>query len=255
MQPDEVFSLRDKVAVVTGASSGIGLSISRTLAIAGAKVVLIARRETQLTDAVDDILKEGGDAQWVAADLTQPEALNSLKGRVESCFGCPQIVVNGAGVNLREPVGSVSWESWNHTLNLNLSVPFFFSRMFVDFMKEQQWGKIINVASLQSLRAFPNSIAYGSSKGGVMQLTRAMAETWSCYGITCNAIAPGFFPTDLTAPVFDNEEVASKMANQTAIGRNGRMEDLDGPIIFLTSSASDYVTGQTLYIDGGFTAK
>ena len=113
----------------------------------------------------------------------------------------------------------------------------------------------MNIASLQSERAFPNSIPYGASKGGVAQLTRAMAEAWSGDGITCNAIAPGFFPTELTAAVFDNVEVVERNARQTAIGRNGRLEDLHGVAIFLAAPASDYITGQILYVDGGFTAK
>lgn len=122
-------------------------------------------------------------------------------------------------------------------------------------MKAKGFGKIINIASLQCERAFPNSMSYGASKGGVCQLTRAMAEAWSCYGITCNAIAPGFFPTELTLPVYEDNDALNKLANQTAIGRNGNLDDLDGPLLFLSSPASDYVTGQTLFVDGGFTAK
>ena len=122
-------------------------------------------------------------------------------------------------------------------------------------MKAKRWGRIINIASLQSERAFPNGIAYGASKAGVAQLTRAMAEAWSRDGIACNALAPGFFPTELTAPVFQDTEMSAKIAAQTCIGRNGEMADLIGPLLFLASPASDYVTGQILYVDGGFTAK
>jgi len=122
-------------------------------------------------------------------------------------------------------------------------------------MAERGWGKIINVASLQSQRAFSNGIAYGASKGGVMQLTRAMAEAWSAKGISCNAIAPGFFPTQLTESVFEQNELSNKLAEQTAIGRNGKLTDLNGLCVFLASHGSDYITGQTIYIDGGFTAK
>jgi NAD(P)-dependent dehydrogenase (short-subunit alcohol dehydrogenase family) len=122
-------------------------------------------------------------------------------------------------------------------------------------MQDSGWGRIINIASLQSSRAFPNSMAYGASKGGISQLTRAMAEAWSRLGITCNAIAPGFFPTELTAPVYENPELLDKLAAQTAIGRNGVLSDLDGLTLFLASPASDYVTGQIIHLDGGFTAK
>ena len=122
-------------------------------------------------------------------------------------------------------------------------------------MRDRAWGRIINIASLQSRRAFADGIAYGASKGGVEQLTRAMAEAWSRHGVTCNALAPGFFPTELTGPVFSDPQREQQAARQTAVGRNGRMEDLHGPVVFLASLASDYVTGQILFIDGGFTAK
>ncbi len=141
------------------------------------------------------------------------------------------------------------------TLDLNLSTPFFLAQALVPAMKAKGWGRIVNFASLQSERAFTNGIAYGASKGGVAQLTRAMAEAWSGDGIMANALAPGFFPTELTGPVFDDAELAAANAAKTCIGRNGALDDLDGPTLFLCSSASNYVTGQVLYVDGGFTAK
>ena len=122
-------------------------------------------------------------------------------------------------------------------------------------MRKKAWGRIINVASLQSTRAFANGLAYGASKGGISQLTRAMAEAWSADGINTNAIAPGFFPTELTAPVFDNAEATQHLAASTAIGRNGELQDLDGITVFLASEASAYITGQVIGVDGGFTAK
>ena len=250
-----LFEIQNRVAVVTGASSGIGLTISEVLASAGAKVVLLARREEHLERAVDSINMKGGSAHYVTADLCERKQIEQSSEQICKFFGNPEIVVNAAGINLRQSTDDVTWESWDTTIHLNLSVPFFFSRMFVSPMIERGWGKIINVASLQSLRAFKNGIAYGASKGGVAQLTRAMAEAWSRHGISCNAIAPGFFETALTAAVFADSASANKIAEATAIGRNGEMEDLHGPILFLASAASDYVTGQILYVDGGFSAK
>jgi NAD(P)-dependent dehydrogenase (short-subunit alcohol dehydrogenase family) len=125
----------------------------------------------------------------------------------------------------------------------------------VPAMQAKGWGRIVNFASLQATRAFPAGIAYGASKGGITQLTRAMAEAWSPHGITANAIGPGFFPTELTAAVFDDDTRAARNAAQTCIGRNGTLEDIDGPVLFLCSDASNYVTGQVLMVDGGFTAK
>ena len=138
---------------------------------------------------------------------------------------------------------------------LNLTVPFLLSQKLVPHMKQRRWGRIVNFASLQSSRAFPDGIAYGASKGGVAQMTRAMAEAWSADGINANALGPGFFPTELTAPVFDDAERRARNAAQTCIGRNGRLEDINGPLLFLCSPASDYVTGIVLMVDGGFTAK
>ena len=163
--------------------------------------------------------------------------------------------MTAAGLNPRLHADDQTLEAWEATLNINLSSPFFLAQALVPAMKAKGWGRIINFASLQTNRAFPNGIAYGATKGGVGQLTRAMAEAWSKDGITANAIGPGFFPTELTAAVFGDEERAARNAAQTCIGRNGTMDDLVGPAMFLASAASAYVTGQVLYVDGGFTAK
>ena len=251
------YSLVGKCFVVTGASSGIGRAIAGHLVQAGADVVLVARRESELKQAADEINTGHGRAVYVVADLGQRDQLAQIAADCKSVApqGNVDGVVNAAGINLREDVDSVSIDSWDATLNLNLSVPFFFSREFVPEMRERQFGRVINIASLQSTRAFPNGLAYGASKGGVCQLTRAMAEAWSRYGICCNAIAPGFFPTELTAPVFDDDETRNWAAKQTTMDRNGTMNDLFGISVFFASDASSYITGQTLAIDGGFTAR
>lgn len=251
------FSLSGRSFVVTGASSGIGRAMAGFLAEAGARVVLVARREKELVEAVTSINAGHDRASYVCADLSEREALPEIASRCRSRLssGLVDGVVNAAGINLREAVDEVSIDSWDSTLNLNLSVPFFFTREFVSEMRAQNYGRVINISSLQSVRAFPNGLPYGASKGGILQLTRAMAEAWSPDGICCNAIAPGFFPTELSAPVFDSEEYRDWAAQQTTVGRNGELEDLAGATIFLASSASSYVTGQTLFIDGGFTAR
>ena len=249
------FSLTGKVALVTGGTSGIGRRQALALAQAGAAVVVLGRRETKLQEAVDDIEAVGGRAAALPADLNDRGLLGGIAERAALPFGSIDILINAAGVNLRQPVDEITLESWDKTLNLNLAVPFFLARELVPAMKEGGWGRIVNIASLQSSRAFPNGLAYGASKGGISQLTRAMTEAWSRFGITCNAIAPGFFPTELTAPVYENPELLDRLAAQTTIGRNGVLSDLDGLTVFLASPASDYVTGQVIHIDGGFTAK
>ena len=252
---ESLFGLAGRVACVTGASSGIGRAIATAFARAGAAVVGVARREDRLSDWVNEVEGAGGRAAACAADLGEVANVSAAAARMTEPLGAPDILVNAAGINLREPAEAVTPESWRATLEVNLSVPFFLAQALVPAMREKGWGRIINIASLQSARAFPKGIAYGASKGGVTQLTRAMAEAWSGAGVTCNAIAPGFFPTELTAAVFEDRETAARNAAQTCMGRNGVLEDLAGPAIFLASPASDYVTGQVLYVDGGFTAK
>lgn len=250
--PRTLFDLSGKVAVVTGASAGLGRRAATALAAAGAKVVAVARREGALQDAVRDM---GGNAAYVVADVGDRDNLDALAQAVTDPYGAPDILVHAAGINTRQAADDVTPEGWDTTLALNLSTPFFLSQKLVGRMKAKGWGRIVNFASLQSTRAFPAGIAYGASKGGIAQLTRAMAEAWSPHGITANAIGPGFFPTELTQAVFDDPDRAARNACQTCIGRNGRLEDIDGPLLFLCSDASAYVTGQILMVDGGFTAK
>ncbi len=256
---DTLFSLAGRVALVTGGSSGIGRAIASALGKAGAAVVHAAldSEESALQDAVAELKAEGGLAAYLTCDVSKLGDLPAFAEKATSFFGSPDILVNAAGINLREPWTDVSAESWDKTLTINLTAPFFLARELVPAMQDKGWGKIINIASLQSERAFPNSVPYGASKGGVMQLTRAMAEAWSGNqsGITCNAIGPGFFKTGLTAKLYNEDDIINSLAKQTIIGRNGELDDLDGLVVFLSSPASDYVTGQTIYLDGGWTAK
>ena len=251
----KLFDLSGRVAAVTGASAGIGRAMAGALADAGAAVVLVARREAELESAVVEIHERGGTAVAIAADLSVRDEIPNIAERCRRASGQVGIVVNAAGINLREPAEDITHASWDRTIDLNLAVPFFFTREFIADMRAREFGRIINVGSLQSSRAFPNGLAYGASKGGVSQLTRAMAEAWSRHGIMCNAIAPGFFPTALTESVFSNPETEARVAGQTTVGRNGRLEDLCGITVFFASAACNYITGQTLHIDGGFTAK
>jgi gluconate 5-dehydrogenase len=222
------------------------------LAAAGAKVVGVARRAKAL-DAW--AAATGPNAAVVAADLSQRDQIEEIAKKIAAPFGAPDILVHAAGINTREAADDVTAAGWDITMNLNLAAPFFLSQAFAPAMKAKAWGRIVNFASLQTTRAFPGGISYGTSKAGIGQLTRAMAEAWSKDGITANAIGPGFFPTELTGPVFADPERAARNALNTCIGRNGDLSDIDGPLLFLCSNASAYVTGQVLMVDGGFTAK
>lgn len=247
-----MFDLTGHIACVTGASSGIGRYAASVLAEAGASVVGVARREDALSEWQTSC---DGNAEYVCHDLMDKDSLDTLSEEINSKFGSPDIIVHAAGLNNRQSADEVTADGWDNTLWLNLSVPFFLSQKLISGMKDKGWGRIVNFASLQTTRAFPGGIAYGASKGGVGQLTRAMAEAWSKDGINANAIGPGFFPTELTAPVFNDPKRAARNASQTCIGRNGMLEDLKGPLLFLCSNASSYVTGQVLMVDGGFTSK
>lgn len=242
------FSLDGQIAVVTGASSGIGRRIAQALAAAGARVVAVARREAPLK-----ALQAETGAVPVIADLATTDDWNALAADLSHPHGVPTILVNAAGVNRREPADSVTQAGWDETIRLNLSAPFFLARALVAGLRGE--GAILNIASLQSARAFQNGIAYGASKGGITQLTRAMAEAWGPRGVRANALAPGFFPTELTQPVFTDPALSARHAAQTCLGRNGELDDIAGPAVFLCSQAARYVTGQVLYVDGGYSAK
>lgn len=249
------FDLSGKTALITGGSSGIGEAMAEALGQAGAKIILVARRKPQLEEARERLVaKNVNMITCISADLESLDASSVLAKEAITSAGQVDILVNGAGVNLRETFMEVSQESWSRQIHLQLSAPFFLTQALAPQMKKNHWGRIINIASLQSYRAFPNSTPYGAAKGGILQLTRAIAQEWSKFGITCNAIGPGFFPTALTAPVFNNSELVKMHANRTAIGRNGEMSDIGGLAIFLASDASSYITGQTIMLDGGYTA-
>ena len=250
--PNTLFDLSGRVACVTGASSGLGQQAASALAAAGAQVIGVARRAEALSDWAERI---GPKAATLSADLSERSQIKEIAAQIAAPFGAPDIVVHAAGINTRETADNVTDEGWDITLNLNLAAPFFLSQAFVPDMKAKGWGRIVNFASLQTTRAFPGGVSYGASKAGIAQLTRAMAEAWSGFGINTNAIGPGFFPTELTGPVFADAERSARNAAQTCIGRNGDLSDIDGPLLFLCSQASAYVTGQVLMVDGGYTAK
>ena len=249
-----LFDLAGRVALVTGASSGIGREIANALAEAGAAVVLVGRRAEQLAEAQGEVEAAGARAATLSADLADTEALRATAEHASSFFGAPDILVNAAGINIRKPMLEVTTADWDAVLAINLAAPFFLAQALAPAMIAKGWGRIINIASLQSVRAFPMGATYGVSKGGIAQLTRAQAEAWSRHGVNTNAIAPGFFATALTAPVVSDAARWQKMADSTFSGRNGELRDLRGTAVFLASRASDYVTGQTIFVDGGFSA-
>jgi len=246
--------LSTRQALVTGGSSGIGAALAAALGRLGARVILAARRQDALDVTATQLRAQGITVTTQTLDVAQLDTVVDAARALQTRCGVIDILVNAAGMNLRQPFAEVTPATWRLQLDAHLGAPFFLTQALAPAMQSQGWGRIINIASLQSHRAFANSAPYGAAKGGIVQLTRAIAQAWSRDGITCNAIGPGFFPTALTQTVFDDAELAARHAAQTCIGRNGELTDLQGVVAFLASDMAAYVTGQTLMVDGGYTA-
>ncbi|MFG2947877.1 SDR family NAD(P)-dependent oxidoreductase [Streptomyces adustus] len=247
----DLFSLDGRVAVVTGGSSGIGRGIAGALARAGASVVIVARRESELASTVDELTADGCRAAWVSADLGTREGVRAAAEQAAAVFGEPDILVNSAGINLRPPMGELGEEVWDATMAVNLEAPFLLGQRFGPGMAERGFGRIIHVTSQQAHRAFVQSGAYGVSKGALESLARSQAEAWSPYGVTCNTLVPGFVMTPLNARLSSDPERVAELAARTMVGRNGLAEDFAGAAVFLAGPASGYVTGQSVFVDGG----
>ncbi|MER5491602.1 SDR family NAD(P)-dependent oxidoreductase [Streptomyces sp. NPDC002454] len=248
----ELFSLDGRVAVVTGGSSGIGRAVAGALARAGAGVVVVARGERDLVATVDELAAAGCRAAWVSADLSTRDGVRAAAERAAEVFGEPDVLVNSAGVNLRPPLGRLDEEVWDATMAVNLEAPFLLGQRFGPGMADRGFGRIIHVTSQQAHRAFVDSGAYGVSKGALESLSRSQAEAWSPYGVTSNTLVPGFVMTPLNRRLASDPERVTALAARTMTGRNGLPADFAGAAVFLASNASAYVTGQSLFVDGGF---
>ncbi|WP_411139428.1 SDR family NAD(P)-dependent oxidoreductase [Streptomyces sp. x-80] len=248
----ELFSLDGRVAMVTGGSSGIGRAVAEALARAGASVVIVARKEAELAAAVEELTAHGCRAAWVSADLGTRDGVRAAAEGVADAFGEPDILVNCAGINLRPPMGELGEEVWDTTMAVNLKAPYLLGQRFGPGMAERGFGRIIHITSQQAHRAFVQSGAYGVSKGALESLARSQAEAWSPHGVTCNTLVPGFVMTPLNARLSSDPEKVAALAERTMVGRNGLAEDFAGAAVFLASGASAYVTGQAIFVDGGF---
>ncbi|MER6737049.1 SDR family NAD(P)-dependent oxidoreductase [Streptomyces puniciscabiei] len=247
----ELFSLDGRVAVVTGGSSGIGRAIAGALARAGASVVAVARTKGQLDETVGELTAEGCRAAWVAADLGTRDGVRAAAEEAAAVFGEPDILVNSAGINLRPPMGELGEDVWDATMAVNLEAPFLLGQRFGPGMAERGFGRIIHITSQQAHRAFVQSGAYGVSKGALESLARSQAEAWSPYGVTVNTLVPGFVMTPLNQRLSADPDKVAALAARTLTGRNGLAEDFEGAAVFLASRASAYITGQSVFVDGG----
>jgi gluconate 5-dehydrogenase len=250
------FDLSGRVALVTGSSRGIGSAIADGLAAAGAAVILNGRDESRLTGALESARGRVPAARWSACafDVTDETAVNSAVARCESAVGPIDILVNNAGVQLRVPLTEISAQNWRAVIDTDLTSAFYVGQAVARRMIPRGRGKIINICSVQSELARPGTAAYAAAKGGLGNLTRAMAAEWSGLGLQVNGLAPGYIRTEMTRPLAEDPDFDTWVRNRTPARRWGRPEDLAGPAVWLASPASDFVTGQLIYVDGGMTA-
>ncbi len=252
----DVFKLDGRVALVTGGNRGLGFAMARALAEAGASVVVTSRQEERAMKSAAKLAETTGQsALGLAVDVTDATQIESMIETVVQEFGRIDILVNNSGINIRKPVEEFDEGSWDLVQNTNLKAPFLCSRAAVRFMKEQHYGRIINLSSMLGKVALPERSAYCSSKGGLIQLTRVMALEWAAYNITVNALCPGPFATEINIPVMNNPQAIQFFLNHIALGRWGKPEELGGAIVFLASDASSFMTGAALVMDGGWTAE
>ena len=250
----ELFSLEGRVAVVTGGSSGIGEAMASALAFAGARVVIVARDPTRLSATCKSMRDSGCEVAWVSADLADRAEVRRGASAAAAAFGEPDILVNCAGRQPQAAARVAVGGALGPDGAVNVTAPFLLGQRFGPEMAARGWGRIINVTSQQAERAFGNSGGYGASKGSLASLTRSQSEAWAASGVCVNSVCPGFVATPLTREVSSDPVRSAALAARTHMGRNGEPSDFAGVAVFLASSASDYVTGTTVFVDGGFSA-
>jgi 2-dehydro-3-deoxy-D-gluconate 5-dehydrogenase len=248
-----LFDLKGKVAVITGGNGGIGLGMARGIASLGAAIVIAGRNEEKATAALETLHGMGAEANFISADVTRKADCETLIMRAVEKFGHVDILVNNAGTSVRKLPQDLSEDEWHHVLDTNLTSAFFCSQAAYPVMVKEGGGKMINIGSMMSLFGAPYAVAYASSKGGIMQMTRAMATAWAKDNIQVNAVLPGWIDTDLTRRA--RQQVSGlhdTVEKRTPHGRWGTPDDMAGIAAFLASAASDFVTGTAIPVDGGF---
>jgi len=249
------FSLLGKTAIVTGAGKGIGRSIALTMARAGVDLFLTSRTEKDLIEVANQVEQLGRKIHYHVSDIRRVSEIQEMVRKARATFSRMDILVNNAGVSFPKPAEEVTETEWDITLETNLKGLFFCAQAIGKWMIEQRGGKIVNIASQAGVVALPAHAAYCASKGGVILLTKVLAVEWACYGINVNCVAPTVIRTPMTDLVFADPEVRKEIIKKIPLGRIGQPEDVSGAVIFLSSKASDFITGETLLVDGGWAAQ
>jgi NAD(P)-dependent dehydrogenase (short-subunit alcohol dehydrogenase family) len=249
----DLFDLRGKTALVTGATRGLGEVAAKALAKAGADVAVCGRNKDGLKRVSDAINASGRDAEGFSFDVTNKERVQEGVNKILERFGKIDILMNNAGLNHREPVVDYPEEAWDLVINTNLKGYFLVAQAVAPHMLERGYGKIINMSSILGKIALPNQLAYASAKGGVEQMTKVMALEWAKQGVRVNAIGPTYFETEMVTPIRNDPERFNFINERTPMGRWGYLPEMEGIVIFLAAPASDFITGQIIYIDGGWT--
>jgi gluconate 5-dehydrogenase len=250
----KLFDLTGQTALVTGSSMGIGFALARGLAQAGARVVINARNPEKLEEARQSLAGEGYDIETLSFDVTDAQAAKLAIDKFELEKRPISILINNAGMQFRTPLEEYPVETFDHLMRTNVNSIFYVSQPVAKHMIARGYGKIVNIASVQTAMARPGIAPYTTSKGAVANLTKGMATDWAKHGLTCNAIAPGYFDTPLNAALVADPEFCAWINKRTPTGRWGQIDELVGACIFLTSPASSFVNGQTIFVDGGMTA-
>lgn len=248
----ELFCLDGRTAIVTGGSSGIGRGIATALAQAGAATVIVARGAHRIDETVATLRDAGCHAAGVVGDLGTRAGIRAAAEAATEPFGEPDILVNSAGINIRPSYADISEDDWDATMAVNLEAPFLLGQRYAAGMAERGYGRLIHLSSQQAHRAFVGSGIYGVSKGAVESLMRSEAEAWGPYGVTSNTLVPGFVLTPLNARLQQDPAQTAALAARTMIGRNGLPDDFAAAAVFLAGPGSSYVTGHSLFVDGGF---